>query len=71
MFNCRFFVAPGQPLNKGLHVHNDPGYTVDAIRCAANGWTVWEDGKCHVDSPPQSGDPGVRPYTLIEVMNHG
>lgn len=66
MFNCRFFVAKGQPLSRGLHVHDDPGYTVDALRCQDNGWTVWIDGECHVeDMPFTSGDPGPKPATTI------
>ncbi len=69
MFNCRFFVARNQPLSSGLHVHDDPGHAVDALRCKDNGWTVWTDGECHVEGKPAtSGDPGVAPITLRNLV---
>lgn len=67
MINCRYFVAPG--LSRGLHVHDDPGYVVDALRCQDNGWTVWVDGRCHIDGiPATSGDRPFVVHTIVDAL---
>ncbi len=70
MLTCRYFVTP----SKDLHVHDDPGYMVDAIRCQANGWTVWVDGKCHVEGPYTKGDSKpsfiIIDYASLHIENH-
>ena len=68
MLTCRFFVGRGQPLSAGLHVHDEPGHVVDALRCKDNGWTVWVDGECHVDGPASKGDSKASFNTIIDYV---
>jgi len=64
MINCRF---KNDPIG-GMHVHDDPGYVADALRCQANGWTVWVDNKCHVEGPYTMGDTPVHFNTIIDYV---
>jgi len=69
MLICRFFVSRSRPQSKGLYVYDEPGYANDVQRCLDNSWTVWTDGKCHIERPFTLGDSVVRNNTIIDAVN--
>lgn len=68
MYNCRFLDSPSLP--KPLHIHDDPGYTVDALRGLHNGFAVALDECLAPDIPFVPGDrPNQFPVVHIGVRN--
>lgn len=62
-FNCRYLENPNLP--KPLHVHEDPGYTEDALRNQQVGWCVHLNRCLHPEVPWESGDRRQSPSTLL------
>lgn len=65
MFNCRVYDKPNGPK---LHVHDDPGYTADALRCSQNGWLVSLDKCIDPETPFSDGDPKFVVSTIINLV---
>ena len=69
MFSCRDFIRPGA---HPLHVHDDPPHLEDIERNLANGWYIHPINTCGAPTLPfQSGDPGVKSPTVIDLTTRG
>ena len=55
-------------LPKALHVHDNPVYYADIQRHQVMGWTMSRSQCAWPGLPHVSGDPGVRPPVVIDMV---